>query len=72
MSRMSAYLSADGGDEVFIGYNKYDLCVKYFKRISKTPYEVGRTTSRILQYINPKWFRSFIKDLIFLQNSTRQ
>ena len=27
-------LSADGGDEVFIGYNKYDLCVKYFHFIN--------------------------------------
>jgi asparagine synthase (glutamine-hydrolysing) len=58
-------LSADGGDEVFIGYNKYDLCVKYFKAINKIPYGVRRTTSRLLLHINPKLFSFFYKGFNF-------
>ena len=31
-------LSADGGDEIFAGYNRYDFMVRYGKKLNKIPF----------------------------------
>jgi asparagine synthase (glutamine-hydrolysing) len=35
---VSVVLSADGGDEVFVGYNKYDMLLKFYYKYKKYPY----------------------------------
>jgi len=35
---VSVVLSADGGDEIFVGYNKYDMLLKFYNKYKKYPY----------------------------------
>lgn len=44
-------LSADGGDEIFGGYNKYTQVLKYQKLFSKIPSIFGN----IMEIVNPKY-----------------
>jgi asparagine synthase (glutamine-hydrolysing) len=42
-------LSADGGDEVFAGYNKYDYYLDLKKKIEKIPPFLNGSTSRVIK-----------------------
>jgi asparagine synthase (glutamine-hydrolysing) len=48
-------LSADGGDEIFAGYTKYDTSLKYFQRNSKIPNIFKRLIYNIMNIINPEY-----------------
>lgn len=45
-------LSADAGDEVFAGYNRYDYMMKFGGKIKKTPNVVRKPTAKIMSWIN--------------------
>ena len=47
-------LSGDAGDEVFIGYNRYILTGRYWKKLKKIPYPVRLFISDIVRKIPPK------------------
>jgi asparagine synthase (glutamine-hydrolysing) len=44
-------LSADGGDEVFAGYNRYDYLMKYGKRLNQLPDFLRKGTSSIMNLV---------------------
>ena len=46
-------LSADGGDELFAGYNKYSLASKYYNFFSKIPKSARAPLSGLMGKINP-------------------
>lgn len=48
-------LSADGGDEVFGGYNKYIKSVEYLQIIQKLPKAVRQIILKVLKNINPNY-----------------
>ncbi len=45
-------LSADAGDEVFAGYNRYDYLLKYGNRIKKIPSSIRKSLSDGMNLIN--------------------
>ncbi len=47
-------LSADGGDEIFAGYDEYAHILKMQKKISKIPYKMKEGLSSIMASISPK------------------
>ena len=47
-------LSADGGDEIFAGYSKYDLCLKYLNKFSKVPSFMRPMLFSGMKMIDPK------------------
>lgn len=44
-------LSADGGDEVFAGYNRYDYLMRYGKKINSIPSFARKTISGIMDVV---------------------
>jgi len=48
-------LSADGGDEIFAGYEKYQKALQYFKIITCTPKYLKKALRLILEKINIKY-----------------
>ena len=44
-------LSADGGDEIFAGYNRYEYLMKYGNKLSKTPKLIRNGVSNLMDII---------------------
>lgn len=44
-------LSADAGDEVFAGYNRYDYMLRYGKKLNKIPGFVRKSTSAMMNLV---------------------
>jgi len=51
---VSVVLSADGGDEVFAGYNRYDYLMKYGKFLNKTPKPIRQTALTLMNQVSSK------------------
>lgn len=49
--QVTVALSADAGDEIFAGYNRYDYLMKYGKRLNQFPALMRKGTSRMMHYI---------------------
>lgn len=49
--KVTVVLSADGGDEVFAGYNRYDYLMKYGKRLNQMPAFLRNSTSKLMDVI---------------------
>ncbi|MBS1650692.1 MAG: asparagine synthase (glutamine-hydrolyzing) [Bacteroidetes bacterium] len=52
--QVSVALSADGGDEVFAGYNRYDYIIKLNKGLLKLPLWLRKLMAEVMQVINPR------------------
>lgn len=57
-------LSADGGDEIFGGYDKYTQTLKYLKVFSKIPFP--KTFASIMETVNPKYLLGLNKTYNFV------
>ena len=44
-------LSADAGDEVFAGYNRYDFITKYGKKLNSIPSVFRKSASQLMHYV---------------------
>ena len=53
---VSVSLSADGGDEIFAGYGKYDTSLKYFNFFNKFPKLSHKLLLSIMNKINSRYF----------------
>jgi asparagine synthase (glutamine-hydrolysing) len=49
---VTVVLSADGGDEVFAGYNRYDYLMKYGKFLNKTPKSIRHASLLLLNQVS--------------------
>jgi asparagine synthase (glutamine-hydrolysing) len=54
-------LSADAGDEVFGGYDKYSLAIDYLKKINYLPGNSKKYAGRILKYLPDSFVNRFTK-----------
>ncbi|HUZ60254.1 MAG TPA: asparagine synthase (glutamine-hydrolyzing) [Hanamia sp.] len=52
-------LSADAGDEIFGGYNKYPIALDFFKKINQLP--LKRSAGKLLKYIPDSLLNQFTK-----------
>lgn len=49
--QVTVALSADAGDEIFAGYNRYDYLMKYGKKLNQVPDFVRKGTARIMDMV---------------------
>ncbi len=49
--QVTVALSADAGDEIFAGYNRYDYLMKYGKRLNQFPRLLRKGTADIMNFI---------------------
>ncbi|MBK6836640.1 MAG: hypothetical protein IPG89_21245 [Bacteroidetes bacterium] len=57
-------LSADAGDEVFAGYNRYDYMMKHGSKIKNTPALVRKPIAGIMDWVNADHIPYFKKNII--------
>ncbi len=50
--KVTVALSADGGDEIFAGYNRYDYLLRYGKKLRSIPGFVRRSTASMMEGIS--------------------
>ena len=50
-NEVTVALSADAGDEVFAGYNRYDYMLRYGKKLKKIPNFVRKSTSAMMNLV---------------------
>lgn len=58
-------LSADGGDEIFAGYNRYDYVAKYGKLLKNIPSHLRKSVAELMNYIPAKNIPVFNKKYLF-------
>ncbi|MBL0272549.1 MAG: asparagine synthase (glutamine-hydrolyzing) [Chitinophagaceae bacterium] len=63
--KVTVALSADAGDEIFGGYNKYDYITRGKKRINKVPAPIRKGLARIMQQIPAHTIPYFNKKPLF-------
>ena len=49
--KVTVALSADGGDEIFAGYNRYDYLLKMLPKLEKLPRFAGKTMASIMNLV---------------------
>jgi asparagine synthase (glutamine-hydrolysing) len=61
-------LSADGGDELFGGYTKYEAVKNYYPKIKKLPYPLRKLAAGVSGAVNPLWLEKNAAQLPILKN----
>lgn len=61
-------LSADGGDEIFGGYTKYEIAKNFYPKIKKMPSFVKGMVGGILGSVNPLWLEQNSSKIPVLRN----
>jgi len=61
-------LSADGGDELFGGYTKYEAVKNYYPKIKKIPYPLRKLMAGLSGAVNPLWLEKNAAYLLILKN----
>jgi asparagine synthase (glutamine-hydrolysing) len=61
-------LSADGGDEIFGGYTKYEMTQKVFQKMEAYPSFMRRSAAALLSPIDPSVIETYGNKLPFLKN----
>lgn len=59
-------LSADAGDEIFAGYNRYGYACEYSSKLLKTPKFLKHTVANILNVLPTKIIPKYGKDELFI------
>lgn len=55
-------LSADGGDEIFAGYDKYSIFLKHYSILNKTPSLLSSVIAKVMESVTPETI-PFIKHM---------
>lgn len=63
--KVTVALSADAGDEIFAGYNRYDHVMKYGKRIQKIPAVVRKATGALMDNVPARSIPILNKNYLF-------
>lgn len=63
--KVTVALSADGGDEIFAGYNRYDYVAKYGKLLKNIPSPLRKSVAELMNYIPAKNIPVFNKKYLF-------
>jgi asparagine synthase (glutamine-hydrolysing) len=50
--KVTVALSADAGDEIFAGYNRYDYLIKYGRKLQSIPKVLRKTVASIMQKVS--------------------
>lgn len=61
-------LSADGGDEIFGGYSKYDAVINFYPKIQRMPTFARRSLQLVSGQINPLWLERNASKIPVLKN----
>ncbi|MBN1899032.1 MAG: asparagine synthase (glutamine-hydrolyzing) [Spirochaetes bacterium] len=57
--KVKVSLSADGGDELFAGYTKYEIVDKYYRRFSRLPHVLRFFSAQMLELLSPEFVETF-------------
>ena len=63
-------LSADGGDEIFAGYTKYEIAQKWQQKIAPIPSFAKKGLSGLIGLFNPQVMEDLAPQIPFLKNYT--
>jgi asparagine synthase (glutamine-hydrolysing) len=63
--KVTVALSADAGDEIFAGYNRYDYLLKYGKKLQAIPETVRKTMAVVMENISSEKIPFFNKKYNF-------
>jgi asparagine synthase (glutamine-hydrolysing) len=65
--QVTVALSADAGDEIFAGYNRYDYIMKYGKKLNQLPKFIRKGTSGLMNGLYLQIEYLFLKiNIIFI------
>ncbi len=56
-------LSADGGDELFAGYTKYEIVDKYYKYLSRVPFIIRFFGAGMLELLSPEFVEKLYENI---------
>jgi asparagine synthase (glutamine-hydrolysing) len=63
--KVTVALSADAGDEIFAGYNRYDYIMKYGKKLQNIPAAIRKTAAAVMDIVPANAIPGFNKKYLF-------
>ncbi len=66
--KVKVSLSADGGDEIFGGYTKYEITKNFFPKMARIPKSVRRALATSSRMLDPYWLEKNADKFPFLKN----